>query len=365
MLIYIDNYDKMNSITVTLEDNEGLFMNAENGKMFRSALSGYNKDDVNRYILETDRKYREEMDKLNRDVEDMGKINIGLADKNEKLEEKNAEITTRLAEMEAELAELKTEKKTLMESVQDLTKKNDFYKAQTEAQNEVLTKSREEKNVLAEKVEALTSESRNKDEQIRLNAEKYAADIETLRKAYEEEIRQIKDAAKADEGVAYKLDMYDKISSQIGDILINANRNSDDIITAARMESEKILLKANDEAERLRLECGAEAEKRRAESEENARRVQNGIAVSAGRVLDEIRDEFAGNMNNCVKEIQTCIADMQYETNALMALLQQKQEEMNERLEFYHVSVSDTVEGKLADLRSECAVMINGDPEAE
>jgi len=57
--------------------------------------------------------------------------------------------------------------------------------------------------------------------------------------------------------------------------------------------------------------------------------------------------------------------DMQYETNALMALLQQKQEEMNERLEFYHVSVSDTVEGKLADLRSECAVMINGDPEAE
>lgn len=334
-------------------------MNAENGRMFRSALSGYNKDDVNKYILDTDLKNRETLDKLNRDVEDMRKLNIALVDKNEQLEAKNAEQSIRIAELEAEIERLVAENKTQADSIQDITKKHDFYKAQTEAQNEVITRLRDEKASLNETVEVLSGESRSKDEQIKANAEKYAADIETLRAAYEAEMEQVKNAAKTDEGVAYKLDMYDKISSQIGDILINANRNSDEIISSAKREAEKILLKANEEAERLKSEWNAVAETRKAEAEVKSHNVQVGISTSANNALREIKEEFAGSMNNCVKEIQTCITEMQYETNALMSFLEQKQAEMNDRIEFYHSNVSDSVEEKLIALDSECSEIIN------
>ena len=135
--------------------------------------------------------------------------------------------------------------------------------------------------------------------------------------------------------------------------------NSDEIISSAKREAEKILLKANEEAERLKSEWNAVAETRKAEAEVKSHNVQVGISTSANNALREIKEEFAGNMNNCVKEIQTCITEMQYETNALMSFLEQKQAEMNDRIEFYHSNVSDSVEEKLIALDSECSEIIN------
>lgn len=328
-------------------------MNAENGKTFRSALSGYNKEDVNRYILDTDLKNRETVDKLNRDIEDMGKINIELVEKNERLEAQNAERTVAAAAMEAEIERLKKEVAAQTENLADMTRKCDFYKAQSEAQREVCDRLREEKNVLAQKTEALTDELSSRDEQIKANAAKYASDMETLKTAYEAEIEQIK-ASASDESVAYKLDMYDKISSQIGDILINANRNADDIISSAKQEAERILARTEEEVSSRKVECEKAVELQQKKTEAHFRNVRSGISSSAERTLSALRDEFSGNMNNCVREIQTGISEMQYQMNALMSFLKQKQEELNERIEFYHGGVSDSVDERLNVMQKEC-----------
>ncbi len=318
-------------------------MNAENGRMFRSALSGYNKDDVNRYILETDRRYKEEKDKLAKDIEDMGRFNVELASKNEALTEQTAAGTARIAELEAEVARLTEEAKATEETLRDITKRHDFYKAQTDAQNDALAKAKDEKTSLNDKIAALTEEGRKKDEQLKANAEKYAADLATLRQAYEDEIKTAKDSAKVGDDVSYKLDMYDKISSQIGDILINANRNADEILTTAKREAEKLLRDANTEAT------------------ENATRMKTDISASADRTMREIREEFAGSMAGCASEIQTCITELQYEANALLALLQKKQAEVGERLEFYNTGVAEMIKERLGELDSDCDHIIRND----
>lgn len=320
---------------------------ADNGKMFRTSISGFNKDDVNRYILEMDRKNKEKTDKLTKDLEDMTQNNRQLSETIAEMENANAQQNSKLAELEAEIARLQEENKAQAESLADITKRHDFYRIQTEAQNEALTKAKEERTALTERVDALTEESRTKDAQIKANAEKYAADIETLRSAYENEIKQIKDAAKVDDGVAYKLDMYDRISSQIGDILINANRNSDEIITAAKNEAEKLISQTN------------------ANAEESAKKMRDGIKSCAENTMDELKNEFSSNVSSCVREIQTCITDIQYETNALLSFLNQKQNEMNERIDFYHNNISESVEGKVNSLDMQCTAIIKTEGSAK
>ncbi|MBE6599547.1 MAG: hypothetical protein E7638_08910 [Ruminococcaceae bacterium] len=322
-------------------------MSTENGKMFRSAISGYNKDDVNRYILESDKQFREEKEKLTKDIEDMGRFNVELAEKNDRLEEKSAEAVSRLAELEAEAARLKEEIGSLNETIRDLTKRHDFYKVQTEAQNETLTKAKAEKAALSEQIAALSEESRKKDAQIKGAAEKYAADLEVMRQAYEAELKQMKDAAKADDGVAYKLDMYDKISSQIGDILINANRNSDEIITTAKREAENILRQTN------------------ADAKGNAARMKENISHSSDRAIRELRGEFTGSMNNCVGEIQTCMTELRYEADSLLSLLEKKQAEIAERIDFYSAGLTEAVADRLKALDTEYSGIIGGESAAE
>lgn len=301
-------------------------MATENGRMFHSSISGYNKDDVNRYILEMDRKNKEKTDKLSEDLDKMNKLNAELTEKNEKADADIAEATARLAILQAELDQLKEENKSLSENLQDLTKRHDFYKLQTEAQNEALAKAKDENALLNEKIKDA--------------AEKYAADVETLRSAYEGEIKEIKNTAKIDDGIAYKLDMYDKISSQIGDILINANRNSDEIITSAKNEAAKILTQTNDNATA------------------NARRMKDGIVTCAAETLGEIKNDFNSNMSGCVKEMQTCLKEIEYETNALVALLNKKHEEMTARIDFYHSNISDSVNGRLDSMNTRCGDII-------
>lgn len=316
-------------------------MSTDNGKMFRSALSGYNKDDVNRYILDMDRKNKEKSDAMTKELDDMGKANAALSEDKARLEEKITETTARLTEQEGEIARLKEEINRMTEKVGDMTEQLRLSEEQAEAKSGELTKVKAENAELSSKYAALIEESRDKDAQIKANAEKYAADLETMRAAYENELKKVSEATKVDEGVAYKLDMYDKISSQIGDILINANRNSDEIITSAKNEAEKLLNEAN------------------AKANEFSQKMHAGIHRSSVQTLNELKDEFDANVENCVKEIQTCITEIQYEANALMSFLSKKQAEMNERIDFCHSNISDTIAGKLDGLTEQCSSIIH------
>ena len=165
--------------------------------------------------------------------------------------------------------------------------------------------------------------------------------LDSERKPSKEEIKAAKEAAKPDESAAYKLDMYDRISSQIGDILINANRSSDEIVTAARTEAEKLLSRTT------------------ADAAERSTRMREGIHNCAVQTLARLKEDFVSNMTNCAGELQTCIKEIQYETEALMAFLTRKQSEMSERIEFYYGAASETVEHKVETMAEECGSIIS------
>ncbi len=314
---------------------------ADNGRMFRTSISGYNKDDVNRYILEVDKKNKETAESLKNEISALSAENETASAALRQAETEKAELAARIAELEEEILRLQEEQKAQSERIDSMMAEHTVCETQLAEQNSALSEMKEENAVLIGKLDTLSSESAAKDALLKAAAEKYAADLETLRSAYEGEIKAAKEAAKPDESAAYKLDMYDRISSQIGDILINANRSSDEIVTAARTEAEKLLSRTT------------------ADAAARSTRMREGIHNCAVQTLARLKEDFVSNMTNCAGELQTCIKEIQYETEALMAFLTRKQSEMSERIEFYYGAASDTVEHKVETMAEECGSIIS------
>jgi len=149
---------------------------------------------------------------------------------------------------------------------------------------------------------------------------------------------------------AYKLEMYDKVSSQLGDILIGANRNADDIISAAKNEAAQLRTDAEIECEQKRAECDASISRTRIELEEEASYIRERLSVAAGDLLTNVSTDLHTNTENCIRELSTCVEDMQYEIRALFSRLTSRCSEMNDRIDYYQNCVSDGVNSKLKEM---------------
>lgn len=316
---------------------------ADNGKMFRTSISGYNKDDVNRYILEIDKKSKETAETMSSEIKALTAETESLSLSLRKTVEENAELSAKLTELQEELDNLQAKLQAKSAENEEISKEYKACKTLLKEKNTALSAASVENTSLKQRLDSLTANVSAKDTQLKAAAEKYAADLETLRTAYETELTAAREAAKPDESAAYKLNMYEKISSQIGDILINANRSSDEIISSARAEAEKLLTQTNDEAS------------------ERSRRMRTGIHGCVSEAVTELKEEFLSSMTNCTGELQTCMKEIQYETDALMAFLTRKQEEMTERIEFYYGTVSESIDEKLNNMDSRCSGIIHSE----
>lgn len=389
-------------------------MNTAGGKKFRNAINGYNKEDVNQYIMEADRQVRdsleetedrlraaegenrkltEERDTLKGQLEDLSKEKAAMAsdwaEEKARLEkaaadsaEKAERATKAWEEMTAQAEEKAREAEREREKAEALEKSLAEYQAslaglETMGKEEAEALRRENEGLKAEKellqkesaeakdrAEGLAKALAEREKAFRAAEEQHTTEIVAQRAQYEAELRTVREAAKSMEGAAYKLDLYDKISSQIGDILISANRNSDDIISSAKQEAERILLRANEEAGALRTACEAETEREKNALALWSRDVRAGLSDAANLVLKEIREELAGCLSGCVRETQTCVTEMQYEGNALLAVMEQKQAEINEKLDFYGTSAADKVKEKLMTLEETCDSLLR-EPEKQ
>jgi len=108
-------------------------------KMFRNSLSGYNKEDVNKYIRETDSAHAEELEVLRADA---AKAEAKIAE----LTEQNNTLTDSLSSVKAEADTLRNEKAEIeerdmqlgdairanMEEIDTLKKELNFHKAECE-----------------------------------------------------------------------------------------------------------------------------------------------------------------------------------------------------------------------------------------
>ena len=327
-------------------------------KNFRSALGGYNKDDVNQFIKETDlafsAKEQEFTAKLAALEEELAAAN-----------NRNNEYCEKIAAQDAELAKQSADIAAQTTEIADLEKHLGIYKDQANAQNIVIEALKNEAASLREKISSAEeqlnaanekctilqescADSERKLQELQINMENAVSEE---RSRAMEEIRSCQKNIEAEnETSAYKLEMYDKISAQIGDILLNANRNADEILSAAKDDAEKIRCDATIEAEALRNDVYAEVTRIRSDTENEANYIRERLSDTANQLLAQISSDMHGNIENCIKEVNTCIQEMQYDTEHMLSVLKSRYLEMNDRIQYYQTCVTDSVSQKLQDM---------------
>ncbi len=169
-------------------------MSAKENVAFRSAVGGYNREDVNRYILHFNRE----------------------------LEEKEAAVQKERSALEARVAEAD-------DSVSSANAERDAALADKESVLATLSTVQEELASLREKLALLEEEN------VALTAELATRPL-----------------PETDSDKSEKSEKYDQISSQIGDIMISASASADAIVAAANEQASKILSETEKEAHDIR-----------------------------------------------------------------------------------------------------------------
>ncbi|MBQ4590835.1 MAG: hypothetical protein IJB20_02275 [Clostridia bacterium] len=364
-------------------------MTGESVKMFRSALGGFNRDDVTNYIKETDQKHADVLAELTARLEEAERKCGELSAQAEEAQSENEALQLRLTEMteqrdearraadqaeqvcgdlrealrcaEADYREV-TEASAAKEAAWNAEKESmsaelaeihaaaerdrqDFDRQLAE-KNEYLTQFMQNCSGLTEERDSLTASLAEANVKITELTEKLQAAEEILAAQPEEPEYDPNDHSSP----AYKLEMYDKISAQLGDILINANRNADDILSAAREEAEKLRIDMEIECDQKRAECESEAAQIRAETAEEAAYIRERLSANAASLLSTVSADLHVNIESCIREMNDCITDMQYEMQALLAKMSSRSGEMNDRISYYQSCVSEGIEKKISEL---------------
>lgn len=368
-------------------------MDNNGNKMFRSAIGGFNRDDVNNYIKSIDQKHAEEIETLNdkltsteNEITDLNNIIITL--KNEKSETEaritaisddlakaidnnnalNADLSSSEEEISAlkeEIDRLRNEAEISNSKISDLTNALDNEKAENVKlkNNEIaltdsFTAQSNEKDdeivQLKSKLDAALSHNNEQEKEYVCIAKKLddaSAELTQLKEAEEKRLAEEKNIDPDDHNSpAYKLAMYDKISSQLGDILINANRNADEIIANANDEAEHLRMDAEVECEQKRTSCDNEISRIKTETEAEAAYIRERLSTAANDLLTEVSADLHGNIDNCIREIISCITDIQYDIKSLLTKISNRSEEMNDRVSYYQSCVTDGIDTKLSEM---------------
>ena len=247
-------------------------MSSEKNVAFRSALSGYNREDVNKYILEMNREFEEREHTLKEEAEC---------------------VSAQLAEISAQSQQLK---KQLLEA------------------EAVIAALRESSDLLKEKNAALTEQ---------LHAASAQADTSALcqQKAEAEIIRLQAELQKQTElsQASEKSLKYDQISAQIGDIMINANTSADQIVASANTEAARIMAETEEEAMYIRTRLSDTADEMLSAISERLHISTDHCLTEILSTLRDMRDasdalvrdfgKKAGDLSEKIEEYHTSVSD--------------------------------------------------------
>ena len=366
---------------------------ANSGTLFRSQIGGFNRDDVNNYIKETDIKYstqieglkadlakasatisnlKAEKEALLREKEEASGILEEAKRKAEESENSAKEIGILLSGKDIELGQAKDRIAELEEKVAELENNVGNPPVQEGPSLEELTAKIAELTDLANEKDGIIV-SLN-DEIERLNASKQAEeahetageiqpeaqdgeapageisyDETSCGETYSEEAPAEEAATRempAEEEKAedpedhdskeYKQMMYDKISSQVGDILIKANRSADEIVSAAK-----------DEAKRITDEIAEESAKNREKAKSEAEALVNRMHEITSDTADTLKSGIHADAENCINELNMFVDNMKFELQALISKISGGRDEMNEKLSFFRRNSAEEIEKKL------------------
>ncbi len=194
--------------------------------VFRSSFTGYNKEDVNEYIIRTSSDFTAREEAL--------KARTLLAEEEvQKSTEKLSDLSKQLTELESEIDALSSELRALRNENATLKEEQQEETLSEAKAAEYETRLAEQESVIAKQFEEIDT---LKEENEKLKAEKESAEAAVMR---------------SDE-LARKAQLYDKTSANIGDAIISAKKTAEEIVFAAKEEAQGIVEKANKELEERR-----------------------------------------------------------------------------------------------------------------
>ena len=239
---------------------------AENVKLFRNAVGGFNKEDVAQYIERINFEF-------NRD--------ISIA-KNE-----TAELKSKLEKAEQELQRYKT-----------AGVESERFEAKITVLEENLAKSEANAKQLKEKL--IEAEERINTQNDALD--KLCVENENLKSAKEQAALPT-----ADPEIAEKARLYDQMSSKIGVLIMDANRNADGLLSSAKDEAAVIIADAEKEASRIIDEANIKAESIHSDACKRAANFENeyrSIFEKYSSAITSTLKNIENDINGCENELK-------------------------------------------------------------
>lgn len=212
-------------------------MNTQKDVAFRSSLNGYNREDVNRYILDASRQAEEREAALRQEGEELRQSAAAL-------EAERAELLARAEHAEAERAAAESILASLRETADRLREENDSLREEAAA--------------------------------LRRNSEESAACA-----------------------AAEKTQKYDQISAQIGDIMIHASSSADRIVAQANEQAARILAQTEEEAQYVHTRISQAADETLAQISASLHEATESCLGDLTLTLRELRDHAAALLSEC------------------------------------------------------------------
>jgi len=286
--------------------------NAASGKnvmVFRNSISGFNKDDVNSYILRMNRDFKEKELDFKDELENLQRqLNINETESEQQLAEKSAKI----AELEAQIKVLESAH-TEDSEIAIETLKSDLAQSAKKASGS--------EKIIVEQRDLIEKMQHDYD-----NLASAKSAVDETAKILSKQLKEAMDANESESGeVAEKSRRYDQISRQIGDIVINANKTSDEIIE-----------RANDRADRIVNAAEEEADTRK-----------KYISDTSEQILTKFSFDLHTVSDQCVSELSTTLNELQYDSAALAAEFDKRNRLMAEKIAAYKNSLADALKAEL------------------
>lgn len=334
-------------------------MSETNKPVFKTQLNGYNKQNVNQYILEmnsrfteSENEYRAEAEKLKLAVQSSEEAMKASADAatraraelvelEAKLNEASQALDSaneRLAELEQTESSLRDEIARLESALSDANEAMLSSRSEAELAHEKanqleaeLKKTKEsasaydeiEADALREQIKALSAQNSTLS---RENAARIAEIDELNHRLFEAESALSESAANE---AAQKAEMYDKMTSKLGSIMLNANTNAELVVSDAEKKAAEIIAAAERKAGELTVSAG----------------------INALNASEAINDEIKASMQSCIDELMTELDSLQYQLASVLGNLGSRGSDINSRLDYYKHSLTEAIESKLAELK--------------
>jgi cell division septum initiation protein DivIVA len=259
---------------------------------FRGALNGYNKEDVNNYIEEMNIKFSETETDYKKTIllnkKQIDEINMRLNEAKEKLNElismreKNNSLQKALDAAESDLNSIQKKYNESDAVIGALNDKLDQLTSENGALSDRFNKLTAERDTMTEKVIQIACERDEINSELQSALAHNAAEAPAV--LNEPELKTYETVSSSENE---KARMYDKISRQVGSMLIDAREIADNIVNEANTRAEKIVISAENKAKDI---CS--------DADMKLNRTIIYIKQTLKRMTSDCMSEYIGHINN-------------------------------------------------------------------